>query len=106
MLPRTTKKFIENNKKEKMKTIMFVEYIIETLTVLCTPLLKTVIRSYFFVVGDTFSCVSRLGLEGLTMLCISFVVLMVDDMDVKATINLLTGDGVTMIKCLCHEMVP
>lgn len=54
MLPRTTKKFIENNKKEKMKTIMFVEYIIETLTVLCTPLLKTVIRSYFFVVGDTF----------------------------------------------------
>ena len=53
MLPRTTKKFIENNKKEKMKTIMFVEYIIETLTVLCTPLLKTVIRSYFFVMGDT-----------------------------------------------------
>jgi hypothetical protein len=67
---------------------MFVEYIIETLTVLCTPLLKTVIRSYFFVVGGTFSCVSRLVYpEGLTMLCISFVVLMVDDMDVKATIN-------------------
>lgn len=40
------------------------------------------------------------------MLCVSFVVLMVDDMDVKATINLLTGGGVTMIKCLCHEMVP
>ncbi len=28
------------------------------------------------------------------MLCISFVVLMVDDMDVKATINLLTGGDV------------
>lgn len=56
MLPRMTKKFIENNEKKEMKTIMFVEYIIETLTVLCTPLLKTVIRSYFFVVGDTTSC--------------------------------------------------
>ena len=63
MLPKTTKKFIENNRKEKMKTIMFVEYIIETLTVLCTPLLKTVIRSYFFVVGGhLFMCLSvRLG---------------------------------------------
>jgi len=38
------KKFIENNIK-RMKTIMFVEYISEYLTVLCTPLLKTVICS-------------------------------------------------------------
>lgn len=30
------------------------------------------------------------------MLCVSFVVLMVDDMDVKATIN-FSGGGVTMI---------
>lgn len=56
MRPKMTKKFIENNKKKEMKTIMFVEYIIETLTVLCTPLLKTLIRSYLFVVGDTTSC--------------------------------------------------
>jgi len=28
------------------------------------------------------------------MLCVFFVVLMVDDVDVKATINLLTGVGV------------
>ena len=73
MLPRTTKKFIENNEKKEMKTIMFVEYIIENLTVLCTPLLKTVIRSYFFVVGDTTSCmclpVGRGSTDDLCIFC-------------------------------------